>query len=159
MNDRDVVVVNDGANWRSGVAELAAIVKEWKPAKQLAARYLAIGCTQQYAAEKTDTPHRTLQHWIAEPEFHAWTLYLRDVAVAQIETDIAANVRLALEVQAEVMRGDLSAKSDRYRVADKLLYRFVDRLVAIEAGPAAPDGAPVGPTVVIQNAPGYDRGA
>lgn len=152
MNSTKVDNQEFGAVWRDDSVALAAIVRGWKPAKQLAAKYLAIGCTQEYTAQKTETPHRTLQHWCAEPEFHTWVLHLREVAVAQIEQDIAANVRLALEVQAEVMRGELSASSDRFIVADKLLYRFVDRLVYVE--PATSADSALGATVVIQHARG-----
>lgn len=140
-------VADDFAVFRHSAEMVAGIIGSWKPAKRAAARYLAIGCAQEYAAQHSGVTKRTVQNWCTEPDFDAYVLYLRETALQQVEPAIMANLHLALEVQQQVLRGEIPADDGRYTAADKLIYRFLDKLMAVEAGPATP--GPYPPPVAV----------
>lgn len=111
--------------------EMDLITVGWKPDKRAAARYIAIGCTQQYSADQVGVTLRTVQNWCAEDEFDQVVTQLRDLAWARVEPGIMANVELALEVQRQMFRGEVSPDDKRYAAAQRLIDRILDRLLTI----------------------------
>lgn len=107
----------------------------WKPDKRAAVRLLAIGCSQQYTADHVGAGLRTVQNWCAEDEFDRIRTELRELAWSRVEPGIMANVELALEVQAQMFRGDIKPDDKRYASAERLIYRILDRLLYVEPLP------------------------
>lgn len=123
-----------------------------KPQQMAAARYLAIGCTQEYTIQKCDIGTRdTLVRWMKQPGFHAYVEEMKQRAFEYVEPAIWQNVTLALEIQRQLFAGEIKPDDGRIPHADKLLDRFLNKLTAIPVPDPPPAGAAVaGPAAAIQ---------
>lgn len=119
------------------------IVASWKPEQRVAAWCLAIGMTWQATADRVGVKSlQTLANWLKKPEFADYVDYLRATALSRVEPTIMTNLELALDLQRQVLSGELDADDARWREADKLIGRFLDRLLYVE--PAGAGGNPTG---------------
>jgi hypothetical protein len=125
---------------------------EWRPSVQqeAAARYLAIGCTHQYTADRCGIKSLvTIHNWFKRREFADYVQLLRERAFDEVNPKIWQNVVLALELQRQVLAGEVPADDPRLPIADKLLSRFLDKLEPVVGdAPAGPPSAQ--PPVAIQ---------
>lgn len=121
----------------------------WKPAKRRAAGYLAIGCTVAYTARQTRTPPRTLYNWLDEDEFQRGVISLKETAWQRAEPEIFANLGLALEVQRAMFRGEVQATDERYLAAERLIDRFLGRLLYVEPANVASGNGSVGAAIQL----------
>lgn len=115
----------------------------WKPtpAQRSVARLLAIGYPQTAAAEALGQNLRTVQRWCADEQFEAYIDRLYQTAWERVEPGIMANVELAIEVQRQMLRGEVKPNDPRYREAARLLDRILDRLLYVEPASAGGDAA------------------
>lgn len=117
----------------------------WSVAQATAARFLAIGTTQSYAATRAGCTTRTVQAWLAKPEYQS---YVRDLyldLLGQVEADLIRNLALALECERAVLAGEMKPDDPRHGVSQSVIARFSRFLLAeVEAS------APSAPAALIQ---------
>lgn len=106
-----------------------------------AARLLAIGYTQQQAAEAVGVDKRTITRWCDEEAFHATVEQLHLTAWERIQPGVYSTLEMAIEVVQQMLRGELKADDKRYLAAERLIDRLLSRLFAVGAAPAANDPA------------------
>ena len=135
------------------MSESTIIVQPWKPTPEqaCAARYLAIGCTLQHSADQARVGLRTVQSWVKKAAFAEYVERLHLSLLERVEASLMANLQLALEVQRQVLNGEVSARDERYAVAHKLIDRLLDKFLIVDPPapyPALP--APAGPAFAVQ---------
>lgn len=96
--------------------------------KEMAARCLAIGFTQQRTSVEAQVTLRTVQNWCTDATFMARVDELRQDAFQRIEPKVWANLELALENERQVLAGEMQADDARYVESRKLLDRLVAKL-------------------------------
>lgn len=126
------------------------VSSEWTPSvsQRAAAQLLAIGSTWQYTADYCRVTVNTIGNWAKRPEFAALVDQVRENVWDRVAPAMMANVMLALEVQRQVLTGEIGGKDDRAIAADRLIGRFADRLVPVED--AAPDHPPAQAANAVQ---------
>jgi hypothetical protein len=126
-----------------------------------AARMLAVGHTQVQTAKAVGVHVRTIRKWCDEPQFTALVDELHYSAWTRIEPKVFASLELALDIEQEMLRGEVRADDIRYieaaRLIDKRLARFFDVSAAPtehdrEAGRALEPGRPLEGTVIAAGA-------
>lgn len=121
-------------------------VMGWTPSlKQREAALLrARGHTQQQCADAVGLDIREIQRWHEIPEWVALVEehFLR--SVERIEPGLMANIDLAIDVQRQMLRGELKPDDKRYLEARRLIDRIMDRLLSVDRnrGEAQPPVSP-----------------
>src|SRR5689334_17532732 len=95
-------------------SEQISLAGEWSVKQRLGARLRAIGYTQQAAADQAGCDITTLQRWEEDAAYVAFEQQLHDQAWERIEPGIMANVALAVEVQRDMLRGEVKPDDKRY---------------------------------------------
>lgn len=131
-------------------AQQNTVKPKWTPKQLLAARCRAIGMTQQASADQVGVNLVTLQRWETQRGFTALREEYMERVVSQVEPTIMANLLLALEVQRQVLNGELTHDSGRAELANRLVARFLDRLLYVEPAPSAGGNPAAAVTVPIQ---------
>lgn len=126
----------DVVNCRSDLPEWHHIVNGWKPARRAAALYLAIGFAGQDVADRVGQDLRTVQRWCADPVFDAYRQALRALAFTRVEPAIMANVEIALDIQRQMLIGEVAPNDARYQAAERIIRYVVDRLTRPERADA-----------------------
>lgn len=117
--------------------------------REHAARWLAIGLTQQATADKVGVGLRTVQRWVNEDEgFLDRIEELRSLTFEHLEQRFSALLEHAVEVHHQVLNGEVAHDASAAIVADKLLTRFVEKLFEPSAATATA-AAPVGSQVNV----------
>lgn len=122
---------------RPAAAERALTTAQNAARRELAAYWLGIGVTQQRAADECGADLRTVQRWCAEQSFQDRIAQHRRTAFEQIEPQMWANVRLALDVERRMMNGELKADDPAWLAAQRLLDRFRAVFVDVDAPPSS----------------------
>ncbi|MCK9495242.1 MAG: helix-turn-helix domain-containing protein [Dehalococcoidia bacterium] len=117
--------------------------------REVAAYWLAIGVTQQRAADECGVDLRTVQRWCAEDDFQQRLRGLREQAFAEIEPQMWANVRLALDVERRMLNGEVKGDDPAWSAAKSLLDRFRGLALTAEAPPPAGGGAQGGVALTV----------
>lgn len=118
--------------------------------REHAARWLAIGLSQQATADRVGVGLRTVQRWLSEDEgFLARVEELRGLAIERIEPKVWALVELALENMRRMFAGEMKASDPVYVESRTFLNRFFERTFYVEAAPPAGGVAPAAPTFNI----------
>ena len=89
---------------------------------------MAIGYTQQMAADEMGIALRTVQNYCAKKGFYEYVKHLSLLAWERVEPSLMANMELALDVQRQVLLGKIDAKDGRYveaRALIQVLIRFL----------------------------------
>lgn len=123
-------------NCHSDLPEWHHIVNGWKPARRTAALYLAIGFAGQDVADRVGQDLRTVQRWCADPVFDAYRQALRALAFTRVEPAIMANVEIALDIQRQMLIGEVAPNDARYQAAERIIRYVVDRLTRPERADA-----------------------
>lgn len=108
--------------------KVATVERAWTPSEDRVARLLAIGYTQEMAADELGMARRTVQNYCAKPGFYEYVKHLSLLAWERVEPSLMANMELALDVQRQVLLGKLDAKDNRYieaRALIQVLIRFL----------------------------------
>lgn len=108
--------------------EIILGLERWIPAQRTAARLLAIGYTRDQVSRSIGVSLRTLYRWCERDAFWSLVEELHGAAWVRVEPRVSANLELALDVQAQMLRGEVGAEDPRYRAAERLINRFVERL-------------------------------
>lgn len=120
--------------------------------QRVAAHRLAVGGTQEQAAQAVGVDTRTVRRWCDDPDFAALVDYLHVTAWERVEPAVFATLELAIGVIQQMLRGELEADDKRVLSAERLLERLLNRLFAIGVAPADPhaalDGAGHPPDVI-----------
>lgn len=124
----------------------------WRTQQISAAKLLAIGFTQQMTADEVRVDIRTVRRWLERHEFCELVEHYRETACAHIDPDIWAHLRLAIEIDRRVLIGEIAFDDPRAIRAQRLIDRFLDRLLYVEPAPATVAGGntPTGPAALIQ---------
>ena len=118
---------------------------DWKPKQKLVARYLAIGYTQEMAARAVGYSERQVGRLIVDPAFTGLVQQLHERLWSRLEPEIVANMLLAVDVQRRMFLGEINPSDGRYRAAERLLNRILERLLV-----ADPARAAATPTAAVQ---------
>lgn len=118
----------------------------------LAARYLSLGKTLEGTAAELRISHDTIARWMKDPAFLELLDGYKAAAIDLIEPAVMANLMAALELQRQVLHGELDPGDRRYAIAHALVNRFLDRLLYVEPAPSG--GASNGTFIAINNGPG-----
>lgn len=122
--------------------------------RDIAARWLAIGVTQDRAAREAGVDVRTVAKWAADEAFRARIADLRARAFTEIEADMLANVRFALDLERRVFTEEIKHDNPAYLEARPLLIRIRDLIFRIESPAPAGDDPARGVTVAVYNGAG-----
>ncbi|MCK9496142.1 MAG: helix-turn-helix domain-containing protein [Dehalococcoidia bacterium] len=134
---------------RASAAERALTTEQNAVRREVAAYWLAIGVTQQRAADECGVDLRTVQRWCAEQDFQQHVADLRQQAFAEIEPQMWANVRLALDVERRMLNGEVQGDDPAWGAAKSLLDRFRGLALSAEAPPPPGGGGPGGVAVTV----------
>lgn len=122
-----------------------------------AARLLAIGMSQQQAADGVGVDVRTVRRWCDDRAFAEMVEELHALAWSRVEHAVMAMLEQAIGVMQAMLRGEVAPDDKRYVEASRLVERLIARLFSIAAPPAPgtaaePDGAlpPAGGAVPAQ---------
>lgn len=113
--------------------------------QRVAAHRLAVGGTQQQAADAVGVEARTIRRWCDDPTFAALVEHLHVTAWQRVEPAVFATLELAIGVIQQMLRGELEADDKRVQSAERLLDRLLNRLFDIGTAPANPPPALDGP--------------
>lgn len=122
--------------------------------RDVAARWLAIGTTQKRAADEAGVDVRTVAQWCTEQPFRDRIADLRATAFTELEADMLANVRHAIDLERRVFTEELKHDNPAYREAKPLLERVRNLIFRIEAPPAQGGDAQGSPGVAVYVANG-----
>ena len=109
----------------------------WSVQQRHAAHWLAIGADKRYTAAQVGMQERQLFRWLSNPAYVAYVEELHQATWERVEPKIMANVMLALDLQRQVLTGEVPWNDKRLGLADKLMTRILDRLLFVEPAPAA----------------------
>ncbi len=93
----------------------------------------ARGFTAVATARMVRCSLRTLWRWEAMPAFAAAMNEERLAVWRKLEEDVMCNFLLALEVERQVLNGELPADSGQARGAEKLIHRLLEKLLVVES--------------------------
>lgn len=102
-----------------------------------AARLLAVGMSQQQAADAVGVDVRTVRRWRDEQAFEDMVQELHLTAWSRIEHAVMATLEQAIGVVQEMLRGEIKPDDKRYLAAERLIERLLTRLFAIGGTEAA----------------------
>lgn len=114
--------------------------------QEQAIHFLAIGYDELTCARRVGCKLEAIIRWLQEDKFRQAVRDDAENTLRRLEPNIARNLELALDVQKQVLTGELKAKDERALAANRLVDRFLDKLLYVEVPESAPPStsAPLG---------------
>lgn len=116
---------------------------EWPTKREIAARCLALGMTQQKSADEAMVDLTTVQRWLREEPYVAHIDDLRRYGFQQVEADWIGGLRLALRCETQMFNGEIEPNDPRYIEARRRIDRF-DKFLMVRP-PTGAGGEPGSP--------------